>query len=261
MFKSLIDDDMPFASELRPLTPPGGALQAWQAKDTPETRGAMLRELQPTIDKAIFTHIGSNPSPTIRTRAKLMAIDAMRRFDPSRGTPQTHLLSQLQGLRRLAAKSQQIIGIPERVILDRQHLQETAKQLEDELGRSPSDAELAGRTGLSLKRLQYIRGAVAGVNSGSLLDAEGEVFAPASQVPGSTSKADAWADLVYYDLSDIDRKVMEHTLGRGGHPVLSTNQLADMLNVSPGAISQRKAKIQQLLDQQYEIDPFGGPDA
>jgi hypothetical protein len=44
------------------------------------------------------------PSPTLNSKAKLMAIDAMGRYDSSKSKLRTHLMHQLQGLRRLAAK-------------------------------------------------------------------------------------------------------------------------------------------------------------
>lgn len=263
MAKSLIDPTLPFASS-------GNSSQlekdiadsfyAWKAEDSPTTRGALLRQVNPIIDTALHSY-GGTAGPSIRGQAKMMALNAFKSYDPSRGTMKTHLLSQLQGLRRAAAQSQQIISIPERVALDRGHLTETADQLREELGRDPSDMELASRTGLSLKRINYIRQAKPGTNTGSILDEEGDVFSPASLIPGNTDRTDAWADMVYYDLSDVDRKIMEHTLGMRGAEVLSNGELAARLGVSAGAVSQRKARIQQLLDQQYEIDPFGGGNA
>ena len=256
----LIDQTLPFASagsgsQLEKDI--GDSFNAWKAEDSPATRGALLRQVNPIIDTALHSY-GGTAGPAIRGQAKMLALNAFKSYDPAKGTMRTHLLSQLQGLRRAAAQSQQIISIPERVALDRGHLTETTDSLRDELGRDPSDMELAARTGLSLKRINYIRQAKMGTNTGSILDDEGEVFDPASKIPGNTDRNDAWSEMVYYDLSDVDRKIMEHTLGLRGAQILSTGELAANLGVTPGAISQRKARIQQLLDQQFEIDPFGG---
>lgn len=260
--KSLIDPTFPFASggtgnNQQLETDIADSFNAWKGDDSPTTRGALLKQVNPIIDSALHSY-GGVAGPAIRGQAKMMALNAFKSYDPSRGTMRTHLLSQLQGLRRSAAQSQQIIGIPERVALDRGHLTATVNKLHDELGRDPSDMELAAHTGLSLKRIAYIRQAKPGTNTGSILDEEGDVFSPASTIPGNTSNEDAWAEMVYYDLSDVDRKIMEHTLGLRNTPVLSTGELAANLGVTPGAISQRKARIQQLLDQQFEMDPFGG---
>lgn len=257
---SLIDQTLPFASSGNSSQVEhdiSDSFNAWKADDSSTTRGALLRQVSPIIDTAMKSY-GGVAGPAIRGQAKMMALNAFKSYDPARGTMKTHLLSQLQGLRRVAAQSQQIISIPERVALDRGHLTETTNQLHDALGRDPSDMELAARTGLSLKRISYIRQAKPGTNTGSILDDEGEVFDPASMIPGNTSRTDAWSDMVYYDLSDIDRTIMERTLGMRGASVMTNGELAASLGVTPGAVSQRKARIQQLLDQQYEIDPFGG---
>jgi DNA-directed RNA polymerase specialized sigma subunit len=261
--KPLIDPTLPFAS-----SGSGGQLEkdiadtfnAWKAGDSPTTRGALLRQVNPIIDTALYSY-GGTAGSSIKGQAKMLALNAFKSYDPSRGTMKTHLLSQLQGLRRTAAKSQQIISIPERVALNRGHLTETTDRLRDELGRDPSDMELAAKTGLSLKRINYIRQAKPGTNTGSIFDEEGDVYSPPSLVPGNTDRTDAWAEMVYYDLSNIDRKIMEHTLGMRGASVMSNGELAASLGVTPGAVSQRKAKIQQLLDEQFEIDPFGGGNA
>ncbi len=259
----LIDQTFPFASgsseqakKLEPDTT--DAFNAWKAADSPVTRAALLKQVRPVIDSAVYSYAGTGASPHVRGQAKLMAMRAFGSYDPARGTMRTHLLSQLQGLQRLAAQGNQIISIPERVSLDRRHLMETEEKLRDQLGRDPSDMEIASHTGLSLKRLGYIRQASTGINTGSILDEEGEVFSPASTIPGEQSKDDGWADMVYYDLGEVDRTIMDYTLGLRGVKPLSNMELAARLGLSPGAISQRKAKIQQLLDARYDVDPFGG---
>jgi DNA-binding NarL/FixJ family response regulator len=46
---------------------------------------------------------------------------------------------------------------------------------------------------------------------------------------------------------------MEHTLGMNNKKVLSNQEIARKLGLSPGAISQRKARIQQLLDRREDL--------
>ena len=50
---------------------------------------------------------------------------------------------------------------------------------------------------------------------------------------------------------------MENSLGMNGRKVLSNQELARKLNRSPGAISQAKARIQELLNKEDELSPFG----
>lgn len=258
---SILDDTLPFASESKQnrLEPDfDEAYQGWQQEDNPQTRGALLRRAQPVIDKAVYTYAGKNASPAVRSQARMMALDAFKSYDPNKGSMKNHLLANLRRLQRTAAQGQQIISIPERVALDRRHLREAEEALRDNLGRDPSDAEIADHTGLSLKRIGHIRRAAAPVNTGSILDEQGEVFSPASRTPGDDRNDDAWTQMVYYDLDSTNQAIMDYTLGLHGAPQLENREIANRLGITPGAVSQRKAKIQAMLDERFMVDPFGG---
>lgn len=253
-----IDRTLPFASGGASAQVPevDDAFKAWKASDTPQTRSALLSHVKPIISTALHSY-GGTGNPVMQGQAKLMALKAFKTFDPNRGNLKTHLLSQLQGLQRANAQSNQIISIPERVAMDRKHLAEAENQMQDELGRPASTMELANRTGMSLKRINYVRQGHVPVNTGSILDEEGDVYSPASQIPGSTPAEEGWHEMVYHDLGDIDKVIMERTLGLHGMKPIGTGELAAQLNLSPGAISQRKMKIQRMLDERFEINPFG----
>jgi hypothetical protein len=49
---------------------------------------------------------------------------------------------------------------------------------------------------------------------------------------------------------------MDMTLGRNGRRRTSTQDIAKKLRVSPGAVSQRAAKIQDMLDKRYQYGGF-----
>jgi len=70
------------------------------------------------------------------------------------------------------------------------------------------------------------------------------------------SARDAWVQIVYDELPSLDQKIMELSLGLHGRKPLSNLEIAKKLGRSPGAISQRKAKIQELLDQEQDLSPF-----
>jgi RNA polymerase primary sigma factor len=236
------------------------AYQTWQTTKTPETNTALLGTLQPVIDTAVMSYAGQNASPTIRSRAKMMALKALDTYDPKRGNVRTHLLSQLQSLRRLSAQAQNIITIPEQVGLDYSRLNESEGELRDQLGRDPTDDELADQTGLSKKRIQKIRAFNQPVSEGMTTREVGDDEAyggdVASNIPNSTRSADAWFNFVYDDLGPVDKLIADMTLGRNGRRKASTQDIARRLNITPGAVSQRAAKIQSLLDKQYTQGGF-----
>lgn len=219
----------------------------WKANPSPEHTDVLLKSVHPVLTAALRTY-GTQNSPTMQTRAKIMALDAMKRYDPSKAKLRTHLMVQLQGLRRHAAKETQILSVPEQVGLDLNHMREGENYLRDQLGRDPSDMELSDHMNLSMKRLKYIRGMKQSYSQGSYQrpTAEGEdIYQPAIQNKDNVRE---WHEFVYHDLDPIDQVIMEHTLGLHNKPILANQDVAKKLGVSPGAISQRKARIQGKLD-------------
>lgn len=235
---------------------------AWKSQPTPENASTLLKHVDPIINEALRTYGSTSAkSPTLRGKAKIMALGAMERYDPSRAKLRTHLLTQMQGLRRLASREEQAIRIPEQLSLDRNRLSATENELKEQLGRDPSDVELADHGGISLRRIAHIRATPGAFAEGSLTryDSTGAgVWSPAV-TSGPTENARKMAyEFIYHDLSPSDQLIMEHTLGLHNKQVLENQQIARKLRVSPGAISQRKLKIQQQLDSLSSTGLFGG---
>ena len=230
--------------------------QQWQKYKSPQTRKALLHKVQPVVDTAIRNYAGNTQgSPATRSQAKLLAMDAIESYDPARATLRTHLLSNLQRLRRYSAQQQQLVSMPERVASARYQVEETRKTLEEELGRPPSLAELADHTGLSIKKLQYVQQGGAPLTTGTLR-AHDQQSAPAVKMPGTDPGEDAWLEFVYDDLQPTDQIIMEYLLGMHGKNPASVSEVARKLGLSPGAISQRASRIQKLLDTQDELKVF-----
>lgn len=228
----------------------------WKSQPSPELNTKIVGALQPVIDTAVSSYVGKSPSPTMRSRARIMALKALETYDPQKGNVKTHLLSQMQSLRRLAAKEQNIISIPEQVGLDYRKLTEAENELRDTIGRDPTDDELADFSGLSSRRIRKIRGFNQPISEGMTARQSGNSddntnTEIASTLPNYTKHTDAWLNFVYDDLSPTDKLVMDMTLGRNGRRPASTQDIARRLNITPGAVSQRAAKIQQMIDQRY----------
>jgi hypothetical protein len=225
--------------------------EAWKAKPDKATASSLLTAVNPVIDSALKTYGGSSQqSPTLRSRARRIALDSFGTYDPARGTLRTHLMSQMQSLRRAAAQQQQIISMPEQVQLDAYRTDQAGRELEDRLGRQPSDEEIANYTGLSKKRLEHIRKAKRPVSEGTLMQARGENSPFMPQVNPNVPQADAWAEFVYSDLPPTDQFIMERAMGLHGHQPMPSQEIARRLRISPGAISQRMVRIQNKLDMQ-----------
>lgn len=227
---------------------------AWQAQPTPANAAALLGHLEPVLRAGLRRYAGGD-DPLLYAKARRLAFDSLAGYDPQRGGLEPHLYSQLQGLRRISQRQNRVLGVPERVAIDRGHVERMSTELEHELGRHPSDQELMDRAGFSAKRLARIRQYVPPIAEGTLESANQQVFGEVSPV-GGASRADLWKQIVYDDLDPHHQSVMEHTLGMNGRKPLDNASLAKKLGRSPGAISQAKQRIQTKLDEGSDLFKF-----
>lgn len=217
----------------------------WKKNPSPENNTRLLKAINPILNTAVTSYAGQS-SPVVRSQAKILALNALETYDPYKAKLRTHLLTQLQRLRRNVGQMQQIVQVPERLVLDSMAVSKAVEEFQDRYGRDPSDAELADLTGLSKKRLAKIRQLKPVVAEGQTysFDTEGEL--QELTVPKATPQA--WVDFVYQTLDPKDQLIMEHTLGLNGKKILSKSAIARKLGVSPSAITYRLRYIQSQLD-------------
>ena len=230
------------------------AFKTWQAAPTPANSSMMVKSVQPILDTALRP-LGN--SPALRGHARRIALNALGSYDPTRATLRTHLMGHLQGLKRIAGRLDVPISIPERAMLQQRDVAEASTQLADELGREPSDLELADRTGLSVRRLIHLRQYKRPVSesAASFDNPEGEVVGP--EVEHETPQA-ILENFIYTDLSPRDQLIMDYALGRNGRPKLSGRDIALQVGITPGAVSQRLAAVQERFNEMRDMNLFGG---
>lgn len=230
--------------------------EAWKAAPTPENTGRLMQAVEPVLRSALRTYASQGDvSPMMRSRAKLIAIESLPRYDPTRAKLRTHLMINLQSLRRAQAEENLIVSVPERVRLDQYRLHRASQELADRLGREPSDAELSAHTGLSLRRLAHVRQVRQGVSEGQVESSNREMGDTGSAAVGieRPQNDDTWVRFIYADLDPRDQFIMERVLGLHGHSVMPKGEIARKLGLSAGAVSQRAARIQKLLDSREEL--------
>jgi hypothetical protein len=231
----------------------------WQQDPSRENTGALLKVLKPEIDRGIRAHVGGRSDPLLRSRAKRLALGAVRSYDSRRAQLGTHVINQLQGLKRISRQQNQILRVPERVSLEQYRVFQVTNELTDELGREPTPVEVADRTGLSTKRLQYLQQFRPALSEGSMLGDSGNDESSAGGLPGVKplpGARDSWTELVYSELDPINQKILDWSLGLHGAPQLQGTEIARRLRLSTGAITQRKQRIQALLDEGELRSPF-----
>ena len=231
------------------------AFNAWKTEPSPTNTGHLLKTVQPVLSSAVRSYAGpSARSLNIKSQAKRMAAEAFGSYDPAKGTLKSHLMSRLQRLRRVSAQQRQIIRVPEQVAMDQSRSEAAARELEDSLGYPPSDAQLANFTGLSMKRLQYIRGSGRPLAESTIsrVGDEGQGgYDP--RVRALNPNQNAWNDLVYDDMDETNQYIMERVLGMHGHKPTPPSKVALQLKISPAAVSHRMAQIQKKLELRDEL--------
>ena len=224
----------------------------WKVEPSKDNTAVLLNKLKPTISRALQPY-GGTKNTGLYSRAKVLTANAIKTYDPTKAKLDTHVTNHLRSIRKAAVKGEHIIAAPERVLLDRRKLFAQSKALEEQLGREPSIQELSKHTGLSNKRIATLRKFVPGVAEGGFLrdaDSENVGTLPGSTVPGDADTAfRRYAEFLYEDLNPRDQKIMEWSLGLYGQPIYSTAEIARQLGITSGAVSQRKARLQQQVDE------------
>lgn len=176
-------------------------------------------------------------------KAELMRhfIDAAHTFDPQRGAAfNTHLQTRLQKAQRYNTRYQNVGYIPEgraRLIgpMDR-----AENQLVDELGRTPTLGEIAGKMGVP-------EGQVASLRKARKKDVPASQFETDPSAFGNTRENEV-VRLMQHSPADYlnpqEAQVFEHIYGvNGKKKITDTTTLASQLGLSQPKISRLKTQI------------------
>lgn len=217
---------------------------AWKTNNDEQSREKLLSALSPFIDKTVRGIPGGDPN-YLSIQGKILAMKAMDKYDPGQSAMETYLNHQLMPLRRTSRQQMNVLGLPDRLLLASRDVENMEVELTDELGRMPTTIELADRLSMSTKQIERIRRMAHARNTGSQLtpDEEGQTGgseAVAGQLP------DEYRHLFVLSALQKDPKsalIYEHDHQLHGRQRLSTAELAQKLGLSPGAISQRRNRI------------------
>lgn len=244
---------MPVLSPLpkEPVDDLSGPYEKWKTAADPDSTAEILRALKPSIDQGIRLFVGqTNPSPNLQSRARQTALQALGTYQPEKGSLRTHITNAMQGMRRVNRNEQNPVTVPDRAWLDHARLEHASAELEFRLGRPPTDAELADRSGLSMRRIGRIRTVVLPAIPTSRFERPDDEDAAGFQ-PAVTGAADhsVLHAAVYDELDPVGQKIFEWSLGYNGNRTLPNSVIARKLGISPSAVTQRKERIQRRMDE------------
>jgi len=264
MRKGTDNSDFASAAKAKPAEIDGddvvlNSYKMWKYSPSPQTMSSVLRRLQPTINNALTSFGGGVTNPIMRNYAKKIAIESIKSYDPANESSlKSWVSTNMQGLRRYQQELTPM-KLPERVRIDNFKILRAIDEFKSVNNREPDDDEVADATGISKKRIAYVRKlAVPVLNEGQfeLIDSnDGE---SSSYVPGVDSNEwqNVWAEYVYNDLDPVDKQIFNMRLGRGsyaGKP-LSVIEVAKKLKLSSAAVSQRSNKIAAALARGMDME-------
>jgi DNA-directed RNA polymerase specialized sigma subunit len=217
------------------------AYNAWVVNQTPENMAGLVEAFMPTVNAEIMQYAG--PKELLRSRGRYLVTQAIRSYNPMGSTKlNSWVVTNLKQLSRYG-KRLRPVRASEVMLRNAAELASVEKRMEDDLGRKPTDEELTDETGWNAKTLAEIRkSAVASVGDSAFQDDdEGEgAGAPGLIRPSAVPYA---AEAVYMGLNDRDKAIFDAKTGLHGKPQTTGSSLADMLQLTPAAISQRSAAI------------------
>lgn len=224
----------------------------WKKSKNPETTSNLLKSIQPILNAAILSYAGQSDQFT-KGRAKILALEALENYDPTKSKLKTHLLTRLQRLRRDIGQINSPIHIPERITLDSLRLKKAQEEFIDKYGREPSDIELADASGLSIKRITTLRKLKAPVAESQIMVENDEGQMLGNNVVIKPKSNDALLEFVYHSVSPTDQLIMEHLFGLNGKKKLGKSEIAAKLGVSPATVTNRVKYIQSQLDRKNSL--------
>lgn len=204
-----------------------------------------MKALEPTVQKGIDA-FGSGRGD-LRTKARLLAAEAVRSYDPSRNSKaqlSTYVYSNLQRLQRVAADRSSAVRLPERSRMDAIVIRDAVREYIDKEGYEPDVVTLAELTGISRSRQRLAAAAFKELSEAGLETEKGDTL-----LQGTPDEAeDPWRDYVYHDLDSKSRKIFEWTTGYGGSKTLPKQEIARRLKITPAAVSSRIQTIVERLE-------------
>ncbi len=227
--------------------------KAWKQTGDNKHFQELYSSMKPLIYKAAQkAAMGSNiPEPAHRMYAAQAFLDALNTFKPNAGAElQTHVYGSVhQKVKRLNYTYQNLGSMPEPRAQRVGLYQTELANLKAELGRDPTDYELAKRTGMTTSEIQHLKKEI----TKDLAIGEGTEETAFFE---SSVEAEKFEHL-YYDLKPEEKVVFEYIQGINGKPkcVKSNNKInferiANLTNLSASRVrtiySQIKKKFEKV---------------
>ena len=214
---------------------------AWKKDPNKDNLTSLFKQVNPILQKEVNRWSGGSvAAPVLNINAKKMALQAFQTYDPNKSALSTHVTNQLKGLSRDPYTYINPARMPEHRQIKFKTYTDSQERLTEELGRTPTAAEMSQDLSWSLAETGRFR---------KELRTE---YSTSQPVPPGFENEDITSGVmtyVYHDLPPQDQLVLEHSTGFGGAPILSAKALTQKTGLSQGQISHSKRRIKSHIEQ------------
>jgi DNA-directed RNA polymerase specialized sigma subunit len=222
-------------------------LQLWEkykASKSAIDKDALLKHLDPLIQKQVNKWAGNIPRNALETEAKMLASKGIDTYSTDRGAAlSTHIVNSMAPLSRMVYTYQNTARIPENIMLKLNQYNSVKDHLVTTLGRDPNVAELHQELGWGVNEINridnYVRKdlveSVGGLND-TFYDGNGGV------------EEDTLAS-IYFSLMPNEKKMFEYMTGYNGKPVLSNPELMKELGLSQAQLSYQRTLLKNKISK------------
>jgi DNA-directed RNA polymerase specialized sigma subunit len=216
--------------------------ETYKATQLPVDRDAVLKHMDPLVQRQVKKWAGNVPKATLTAQARLLAAKGLDTYDPAKGTAlSTHVVNSMAPLSRTVYTYQNTARIPENITLKLNAFTAAKDHLVTSLGRDPNLEELHQELGWSVNELNRLENYVRK----DLVESVGGLNADFHSSNGTTED-DALA-AIYFSLTPAEKNLFEYTTGYNGKPVLDNTGLIKQLGLSQAQVSYQKSLLKDKI--------------
>ena len=173
------------------------------------------------------------PNSAIESQAKILTLKAFETYDPLKSQLNTHVTNHLKHLQRYVLEYQNIGKIPEHRGLAIGKYQTVFDNLKEDLGREPTDMELADNLGWSTMEIGRMQSELRKDLMMNTLGDEEDLTDFFDFSFNNDSGVDKEAlQYVYFDADYQGKKILERFFGMHGHQQKNVSEIAQELGIS-----------------------------
>ncbi len=218
--------------------------QAWvDGGQQPRDLRPLLKSFGPLIRNRMGIHLGRVkmiPDKAIKAEYQVQFVQALRSYNPEKGSLGTYVYRYLDKAKRFIAEYQNVGRIPENRIYKIREYKNAVASLAEETGAKPSQADL-------VKKLGWTKADVGRMDQELRNDLVSQNFEedPFMLLPSRDQEV---LRLFKYELEGDDRTVYEYLTGLGRPRITSTGEIAEKVGLPDYRVSRIKNSIKKQLE-------------